>query len=280
MRPPGFTIALARSSTSAWSFSRTSSAPGRIRHLASGLRRQVPVPLQGASISTRSADALMSASGSASPFGARTSALCTPARDSRSWIGASWRLSRSVAISRPLPPIIAASASVLPPAPAQRSITCSPGFAAEQQRGELRALVLHLDGALDENPLPHGCRDCARRRRARCASRSATTASAWRRDASARPSHLLALGLQRVDAQIERRAARHGGRLRHAIFAEHGRKMRIEPFRIIAGDMAPARRRASARSARRARPRRAAPAQSGRRRTAPRSPRHPCRARA
>src|SRR5712691_2077666 len=65
------------------------------------------------------------------PFGVRTSALWTPARDSRSWIGASCRLSRSVAISRPLPCIIAASARVLPPAPAQRSITCSPGFAAD-----------------------------------------------------------------------------------------------------------------------------------------------------
>src|ERR1041385_1883795 len=50
-----------------------------MRHLASGLRRQVPVPVQGASISTRSAEALMSANGSASPFGARISALWTPA---------------------------------------------------------------------------------------------------------------------------------------------------------------------------------------------------------
>ena len=49
--------------------------------------------------------------------------------------------------------------------------------------------------------------------------------------------HLFALGLQRVDAQIERRAARHRGGLGHAVVAEHLRQMRVQPFRIIAGDV-------------------------------------------
>ena len=84
---------------------------------------------------------------------------------------------------------------------------------------------------------------------------------------ASRCQHLLALCLQRVDAQIERRAARHRGRLRDAVVAEHLRQIAVEPFRIIAGDMRPARRRASARSALRARHRSAAPAQNGRRRT-------------
>ncbi len=46
----------------------------------------------------------------------------------------------------------------------------------------------------------------------------------------------LALGLERVDAQIERRAAGERGALRRALGAEHAGKVRIEPFRIVAGD--------------------------------------------
>ena len=49
--------------------------------------------------------------------------------------------------------------------------------------------------------------------------------------------HLFAIGLQRVDAQIERRAARHRGRLGHAVVAEHLCQRRVQPFRIIAGDV-------------------------------------------
>ena len=52
-----------------------------------------------------------------------------------------------------------------------------------------------------------------------------------------RRQHLLAVGLQGVDAQIERRAARHRGRLRHPVIAEHLRQIGIEPFRIVAGDV-------------------------------------------
>ena len=52
-----------------------------------------------------------------------------------------------------------------------------------------------------------------------------------------RGQHLLALGFQGVDAQIERRPARHRGRLGDAVIAEHLRQIAIEPFRIIAGDV-------------------------------------------
>ena len=78
-------------------------------------------------------------------FGVRTCTLRAPERVSRSWIGASRRLSSSVAKIWPLFSIIAASAKVLPPAPAQRSTTCSPGLAPRKQRRQLRALVLHFD---------------------------------------------------------------------------------------------------------------------------------------
>ena len=46
----------------------------------------------------------------------------------------------------------------------------------------------------------------------------------------------LAVALERVDAQIERRAARQRRALRRAFLAEHAREIRIEPFRIVAGD--------------------------------------------
>src|ERR1700722_17988156 len=85
----------------------------------------------------------MSESVSASPFGVRTSALWTPARDSRSWIGASWRLSWSVAISRPLPCIIAAGAGAeVDPLLA--------GFCRRQHGRQLRTFILHFNRPLDK----------------------------------------------------------------------------------------------------------------------------------
>ena len=46
--------------------------------------------------------------------------------------------------------------------------------------------------------------------------------------------HLLALGLERVDAHVERRAARQRRALGAALVAKDPREMRIEPFRIFA----------------------------------------------
>ena len=110
------------------------------------------------------------------------------------------------------------------------------GFCAGQQRRELRALVLNLDGALDEILLgvdagiagigaerdPQAQRRPRRRRRAEMPQRG---------------QHLLAFGLQRIDAQVERRAARHRRGFRRTVIAEDLCKMGIEPFRIIPGDM-------------------------------------------
>ena len=48
---------------------------------------------------------------------------------------------------------------------------------------------------------------------------------------------LFALGLERIDAQIERRPARKRGAFGGAVVAERTRELRIEPFGIIAADM-------------------------------------------
>ena len=46
----------------------------------------------------------------------------------------------------------------------------------------------------------------------------------------------LALAFERVDPQVERRAARQRGAFGGALIAEHARERRIEPFGIVAGD--------------------------------------------
>ena len=205
------------------------------------------------------------------------SALWTPARDSRSKIGASCRLSESVAISRPLPCIIAASASVLPPAPAQRSITCSPGLAAENS-----AASCEPSSCTSIAPLMKSSSDCTPGIAGVGGEIDAQAERRPRRRPGVqmrqRGQHLLGLGLQRVDAQVERRAARHRGRLRHPRRRRTPRpSSAIEPFRIVAGH----RRR---RVGERARGQRGPlglgerlPARSGCRRTAPRSRRHRAR---
>ena len=106
----------------------------------------------------------------------------------------------------------AANASVLPPAPAQISSTCCAGPGAGHQRGDLRALVLHLVPALAMRrlrsrrwaaaPAPSGAgrRTPSGEKRRRRRARSAPAPSA----------RVLPVGLQRVDAQIDRRPARQG----------------------------------------------------------------------
>ena len=236
MRPPGFTSGAARSSVSTWSFSRSASAPGRTRHLASGLRRHAPVPVHGASISTRSALPCRSASVSALPRGVRTCTLRAPERSSRSWIGARRRLSSSVAKIWPWLSIMAASASVLPPAPAHRSITCSPAFAPPSS-----AASCEPSSWISISPF----------RYAGSAWTAGLFASGPDHDAQAprRPARLLrrifaerfgrlrALALQRVDAQVERRARAERRRLLGAVLAERRGKMRVEPVGIVAAHM-------------------------------------------
>ena len=58
-----------------------------------------------------------------------------------------------------------------------------------------------------------------------------------RAEMAERGENFFALGLERIDAQVERRPARHRGRFGDAIIAEHGRQRRIQPFGIIAGNV-------------------------------------------
>ena len=94
------------------------------RQRASGLRRKVPRPEQGASTSTRSQPPARASGGSGLPgWISRATTFDSPARRARRRSSSSLRPDVSSASSRPPPPSCAASASVLPPAPAQASAT-------------------------------------------------------------------------------------------------------------------------------------------------------------
>src|SRR5665213_49564 len=110
------------------------------------------------------------------------------------------------------------------------------GFCIREQRRQLRALVLDLDGAFDEILLGMnaGVAGVGAERNAQADRRPWRRPGAEMRGGS---QHLFAFGLQGIDAQIERRAAGHRGRLGHAFIAEHLREVAVEPFRVIAGDM-------------------------------------------
>ena len=150
---------------------------------------------------------------------------------------------------------MAASASVLPPPPAQRSSTCQPGCGAAQQRGHLRALVLDLDEALHVGRLgrDRGLRAVRRER-----SMRSPHGRIGRRDRMQMRQGALGLGpvaLQQVDAEIDRRAGRQRGAFAAAASSPNtvgeGRR---EPFGIVAARRGPARRqgrRGEARLARR-----------------------------
>ncbi len=118
------------------------------------------------------------------------------------------------------------------------------GLGAGKQRGKLRAFVLHLDHAFQEGRLGMD-------RRALGVG-GKTDAQAPRRPARGLGAQvrqhgggLVALSLQRIDAQVERRARGQRRALLRARVSEGARQMRVEPFRIIAGDM----RRRAVRSA-------------------------------
>ena len=86
----------------------------------------MPVPLQGTSANTQSAVPLCrSIKGSRLDFNKRGCALLTPARAKRRDICLSRAGSVSQARIFPLFSIVAANTSVLPPAPAQKSMTLS-----------------------------------------------------------------------------------------------------------------------------------------------------------
>ncbi len=110
-----------------------------------------------------------------------------------------------------------------------------PRFCRRQQRRELRALVLHLDAALDEDFFGLQAR-VAGIGAERDAQAQRRPPRRRRAEMGKRGQRLVARGLQRVDAHIQRRPACHRRGLRDAGLAEHPREIRIEPFRIVARD--------------------------------------------
>ena len=142
----------------------------------------------------------------------------------------------SVAWIWPLFAIRAAIASVLPPAPAQRSTTCSPGFTRGQERRELRALVLDLEPALEELRLA-----VQRRPAPVLAERDAQADRRMRRPHRRKMRepvlHLLARRLERVRPDVEGRAGGKRLHFRHAVVAEGARERVVDPLGKIARDM-------------------------------------------
>ena len=163
----------------------------------------------------------------------RTWRFRVAARFSRSKIGARRLRSESVAKTWPRLPMAAAMASDLPPAPAQRSSTCSPGCGAGEQRRELAALVLDLEPALLEAglDLEVGVAAVADDRRNPEAVRSKRHLD--RAMGRERLGDLLAFGLQPVDADVERRALRQRRALLHPVRAETLLQPSGQPLRHV-----------------------------------------------
>ena len=227
-----------------WSLMRCSSAPGRMRHFASGLRRHAPEPVQGASTNTRSQRPARSDEDVALARAARAPARC--ARPSAPAARTSARGGgRRCRWRRPGPDCssIAASASVLPPAPAQRSSTCMPGVGAAtaaRRAASPRPAPRRGPSRRPARRTSAGPRPSAR---PRCAGRPATAASAAASRCASAAQRLVAVGLQRVDAQIDRRALGQRLPLRGRFDAEAFGEGRRQPFGIVAAHMHRARRR-------------------------------------
>ena len=204
--------------------------------------RRRPCPCQSASASALAARVEQHASRPSAPRRARARGA---SRDRRP---------RSVSRRAACPrfSIAAASASVLPPAPAHRSITVSPGRAADAPRRRAGCRSPGPRSARrDTRPIARPAVPDGRRRPCGVGSRLARDRQRQRR----------AIGLERVDADVERRALeqRRGLGARDA----RGRQPRFEPAR-----------------ARRRRRRPASPGTIGAgpcpsRRTAPRAPDRP-----
>ena len=243
---------------------------GFSRHLASGLRRQVPEPVHGASTSTRSNRGAQrrerrlvarrpSPARCARPpaSGARRSGAAAACRRHRRRSG---RCSASPA----------ASASVLPPAPAHRSSTCMRGPAPASS-----AAICEPSSCTSNQPLP--CAASASRCGAACRPLRArgmrTPGRRQRRRHGAvaveRLQHLLARRLQRVDAQIDGRARAQRRALLGRARAEGALERRQQPVGNVAGDVRRAHRRAAPRRGRPSPPRSAARARARSRRRPP-----------
>ncbi len=110
------------------------------------------------------------------------------------------------------------------------------GLGAGQQRSKLRALVLHLDMALEVSGLGVNGRalGVGRHRDAQAERRP------WRglrRVMCQLIENLVAVGLERIDPQVEGRAVGKCRAFRHAVVAENTGERQVEPFGKIAGDM-------------------------------------------
>ena len=125
-RPPGLSRRAARRKMAACVAANAGMSLGDRRHFTSGLRRKVPRPEQGASISTRStlpARRWMRASVSSAMAMGYT--LPRPLRVRRGLSCSSRCAETSNAYRRPVLRMAAPNARVLPPAPAQKSTTIS-----------------------------------------------------------------------------------------------------------------------------------------------------------
>ena len=109
------------------------------------------------------------------------------------------------------------------------------GFGPAEQRCKLRAFVLHLDQAFDEARLGMDGRalGVSIKRKAQTDRRPAREHGIEVREGSAGP---LPFRLERVDPQIERRAARQRRGFGYALSAEDAGEIGIEPLRVIARD--------------------------------------------
>ena len=141
----------------------------------------------------------------------------------------------------------AAKASVLPPAPAQISSTCWRGPAPA-----ISAAICEPSSCTSYQPSPCpvsastlGCRPGALRRRQPHADRRQRRRHG--REARQRLQHLVAVGLERVDAQIDRGAAGQRRAFLGRRRAEGAREGGLEPVGIVAAHRRPAHRPARAR---------------------------------
>ena len=150
--PPGRTLCAAPSSKVCWSAALAATAPASVRQRMSGLRFQVPMPLQGASTKTpsNSGPSRIARPGSRVPRSStpapRPSSLSccvwiivTPASAARRSSSRSAPERTSVASSDPRFSINAARCSVLPPAPAQTSHQRAPGRGAQSRPAHCEA---------------------------------------------------------------------------------------------------------------------------------------------
>src|SRR5579884_2397801 len=180
---------------------RMESAPGLIRHLASGLRRHVPVPVQGASTKTRSQRPSRSAKPAPPKRGGCTCTLRTPARFS---LGAAHKPCAVAVGCVNLPLILhqrrkreALTASAR--AKIEHLLAC---LRKREKRGKLRGFLLDFDKAFDVSGLGRKLRRAAVQREREPQANGRKRRWAWAKMGKA-GACLVARSLERIDPQID-----------------------------------------------------------------------------